>query len=129
MAKAKKPKEKSLKIKLDTLYSQYLRRAEANEQGYITCYCGAVIPWQDSDCSHYIYRQVLSLRYDSRNTKASCRKCNRFMGGNLQAYSLYLVRKYGVGILEDLEKEKHKITKYFPYEGEIKKYQTLLKSL
>jgi hypothetical protein len=51
------------------------------------------------------------------------------MGGNLQAYSLYLVRKYGPKILEDLEKEKHKIIRYFPYEEQIAHYKKLLAEL
>jgi Bacteriophage Lambda NinG protein len=112
----RKPKEKTLKAKLDEIYSRWLRRSNANEQGNITCYCGAVVPWEESDCSHYIPRGCLALRYDVRNTTPSCRRCNRFMGGNLQAYALYLERRYGTEILQTLEKEKHKITKNFPYQ-------------
>lgn len=120
---------KSLKRKLDEIYSQYTRRNGSDEQGYVTCYCGARIPWQESDNSHYIPRGVLSLRYEPKNTHPSCRRCNRFMGGNLQAYALHLRRLYGEEILEWLDKEKRKIVKNFPFQEQIAKYSTLLAEL
>lgn len=120
---------KSLKRRLDEIYSQYTRRKGSDEQGYVTCYCGVRIPWQESDNSHYIPRGVLSLRYEPKNTHPSCRRCNRFMGGNLQAYALYLRRLYGEEILEWLDKEKRKIVKNFPYQEKISSYSTLLAEL
>lgn len=118
----KKQKPATLKRKLDEIYSKYIRKSSADEQGYITCYCGARVPWEESDNSHYIPRGILSLRYEPKNTHASCRRCNRFMGGNLQAYAIYLRRKYGADILEWLDREKRKTTKYFPYEEKIAFY-------
>lgn len=124
-----KRNEKTLKRKLDEIYSQYTRRAASDESGYINCYCGARVQWRESDNSHYIPRGCLSLRYDPRNTHPSCRKCNRFMGGNLQSYAIFLRAKYGDSILEDLDREKRKIVKNFPYVELIEKYQTLLSAL
>jgi hypothetical protein len=124
-----KKKKINLKAKLDRLYSLYLRQSEANQNGFITCYCGKKVHWTESDCSHYIPRGCLVLRYDPRNTKASCRKCNRFMGGNLQAYSIYLEEKWGEGILQILEKERRVISKYFPYEAKIAEYEEKIKLL
>ena len=125
----KKPNEKSLKRKLDALHSIAVRKGAADSRGYITCYCGVSIPWQEADCSHYIYRSCLNLRYDFRNTHPSCRRCNRFMGGNLAAYALFLERKYGTGILQTLEQEKHKIVKNFPYLEESEKRKKLIQEL
>src|SRR6185437_16029981 len=103
-----KPKKRKIneKAKLDKIYSEYIRRNEADAQGNITCYCGAVVHFKQSDCSHFVPRGCLNLRYDHRNTKASCRKCNRFMGGNLHYYAIYLEKKYGAGLLQTLEADK-----------------------
>lgn len=124
-----KPKEKTLKAKLDKIYSEYIRRSEADTRGHITCYCGAVVHFKQSDCSHFVPRGCLNLRYDPRNTKASCRKCNRFMGGNLHYYALYLEKTYGAGILQDLERDKRVLRHNFPYQEQIDHYKTLLSQL
>lgn len=124
-----KTKEKTLRRKLDEIYSIYIRRSAADSRGRITCYCGAVVPWQDSDCSHYIYRSILSLRYDERNTHPSCRRCNRFMGGNLREYALFLEDRYGKGILQELEKEKQRIVRNFPYQQLIDEYNQKIKNI
>lgn len=132
MAGTKKPLKKSdktLKAKLDRIYSLYVRKSAANHAGYIVCYCGVSIPWEESDCSHYIPRGCLALRFDSRNTTPSYRRCNRYMGGNLQAYSVYLEEKYGPGILQELQREKQKTVKQYPYEEQIILYTRLFNEL
>lgn len=123
----KKIKPSTLKRKLDEIYSLYVRQAAADSEGFLSCYCGVRIHWKESDCSHYIPRGCLALRYDPRNTLPSCRRCNRFMGGNLQAYALVLQSRFGTSILQELERERQKITKNFPYEEMIEKYSLLLK--
>lgn len=126
LKKPKKKNEKSLKRKLDEIYSVYVRKTASDKTGYVTCYCGVRIHWKESDCSHYIPRGCLALRYDSRNTTPSCRRCNRYMGGNLAAYALSLEARFGVGILQELDREKRNIVKNFPYEELIDKYRKLV---
>lgn len=48
------------------------------------------------------------------------------MGGNLQAYALFLEEKYGPDILKWLEREKHQIIKNFPFEARIKEAKEIL---
>lgn len=124
-----KAKEKTPREKLDEIYSIYIRRAAADSRGRITCYCGKMVRWQNSDCSHYIYRSILSLRYDERNTHPSCRSCNRFMDGNLREYALFLENRYGKGILQKLEKEKQRIVRNFPYQQLIDEYSQKIKNI
>lgn len=126
---AKKPKEKTLKRKLDEIYSKYIRQKAADKEGFVNCYCGVRVHWKEADNSHYIPRGCLALRYDPRNTRPSCHRCNRFMGGNLQAYAIALQKDYGLTILAELDKEKRKITKNFPYQERIDFYSTLLAEL
>lgn len=51
------------------------------------------------------------------------------MGGNLHAYALWLEKKYGMGILQELDKEKQKIVKDFPYSQLIEEYTKKLNDL
>lgn len=127
--KAKKKSPKSLKRKLDAIYSEYIRRSASDQEGFVNCYCGVRVHWKESDNSHYIPRGCLALRYDPRNTAPSCRRCNRYMGGNLQAYAQFLEARYGYGILQELEKERRQIIPNFPYEEKITLYTKLISEL
>ena len=124
-----KPKPATIQKKLDTIFSKYIRQRDADKNGAITCYCGAYLPWEDSDASHFVSRQYLYTRYDERNVHASCRKCNRFLEGNKEAYSVLLVKKYGADIFEELDKNKWIPYPQFPYEQKIEEYKEKLKNL
>lgn len=95
------------KATLDRIFSEYIRRRDADSNGYVRCIsCGKVIHWKDSDCGHYINRQHNSVRYDEMNCNAQCRKCNRFDEGNIQGYRKGLIKKYGEKAVELLEMKK-----------------------
>ena len=89
----------TLKAKLDGLLSEYIRRKERG-----VCYsCGTKKHWKEMDAGHYIKRGCWRLRYDERNVHCQCRKCNRFMGGNMGGYAIHLEKDYGYGILQELK--------------------------
>lgn len=114
----------TLQKKLDNIFSKFIRLRDADKNGLIRCCaCGVLIPWEDSDCSHFVSRQYLFTRYEQKNCHASCRKCNRFLEGNKEAYALFLVRKYGAGIFEELNENKWKPCLNFPYEEYIQHYK------
>lgn len=95
------------KATLDRIFSEYIRRRDADSNGYVRCIsCGKVIHWKDSDCGHYINRRHNSVRYDEMNCNAQCRKCNRFDEGNIQGYRKGLIKKYGEKAVELLEMKK-----------------------
>lgn len=122
--------EKQLKAKLDKLFSEFIRRRDADKNGIVKCCsCGKLVDWKESDCSHFVSRQYLWTRYDERNCNASCRKCNRFEEGRKEEYALFLVKKYGVEILEELNSAKWKVYPQFPYAEKILEYEEKLKEL
>lgn len=69
----------------------------------------------------------MSTRFDEMNCNAQCRKCNRFMEGNMQGYRLGLIAKYGEQRVLLLEAKKKQTRKYadFEYEQLIKYYKAL----
>lgn len=74
----KKPKtmKKSLKEKLDRVFSLYIRLRDTDENGYFRCpTCGRVKTFKDADCSHYWSRTHTSTRFDEDNCVAECRYC------------------------------------------------------
>lgn len=121
-----------MKKKLDRVFSEYIRRRDADQSGYVKCIsCGKIIHWKDSDCGHYINRKHNSTRYDEKNCNAQCRACNRFDEGNIQGYRKGLIRKYGEPAVDLLEVRKYSYSKMGKFEVEIlvKEYTKKLKEI
>ena len=83
---AKKPKKRTLKQhknRIDPIFSEYIRRRDAdNDSGYCACVsCNKPIHFTESDAGHFLSRQKLATRWDERNVYSQCRKCNRFEYG------------------------------------------------
>ncbi len=114
---------KTLKAKLDRIFSIYIRQRDADDNGYIRCIsCGKVVYWKDADCGHYVNRANMATRYHEKNCNAQCRRCNRFEEGNMLGYTKGLIRKYGEGILDELDWLRHQTSKMTKFE-----YETLIK--
>jgi hypothetical protein len=96
---------KSLKKRAWTLISLYVRKRD----GYRCVTCGATEVGMD--CGHYRHNTERSsslggnaLWYDLRNLNCQCGfRCNKMLSGNLDQYALFLTRKYGPQILEEIQ--------------------------
>ena len=96
---------------LDRIFSLYIRRRDCgNGQGRCIT-CGKPITWDKCDAGHYIPRSHLTTRWNEVNVHAQCVCCNRFHDGMEEAYREALIRRYGVAVVEDLERRKHGIAK------------------
>ncbi len=125
-------KAPDLKVKLDKEFSLFIRLRDAMENGFFKCIsCGQIKPFAQADCGHYINRQHMSTRFDEMNCNSQCRKCNRFMEGNIQNYRKGLIAKYGEQRVAILESKQRITQKYsdFEYEQLIKYYKSLNKKL
>lgn len=83
------------------------------------------------DAGHYISRDNKRMRWDERNVWPQCRSCNRFHEGRKDEYALFLIKRFGPDILEELSKDK-----WIPYkiddlqlEEMCKEYKEKLKKL
>ena len=98
---------------IDQLFSRYKRLENKNDNGLIRCFtCGKLFPYSVTDCGHFVGRQHLSLRWEERNTEPQCIDCNRFHEGVKDVFALNLQKKYGVGIIEELNTLKHQERKW-----------------
>ena len=99
--------------RLDDLFSRYIRNRDC-PNGFGRCIsCGAVVTPKNGDCGHYIPRQHIATRYDPKNCHIQCRKCNRMKDGNIEGYTKGLIRKYGEGIIDELNAKRHSTMKLF----------------
>jgi hypothetical protein len=123
---------KSTIAALDMVFSEYIRLRDADSSGYVRCIsCGKIIHWKESDCGHYVNRKHLSTRWNERNCNGQCRSCNRFDEGNMLGYTKGLIKKYGEGVLNELDMLKHQVSKMTEFEGKllIKHYKVKVKEL
>lgn len=103
----------TLKRKLDAIFSEYVRKSSADQFGNARCVsCGAVKPWRALQAGHFVSRVRLATRWDLMNTHPQCSKCNVLLRGNAAGYSLYLVKKYGPWVLDDLDARSRKPVKF-----------------
>ena len=130
--KLKRPTIKQLDAKLWKIFSEYIRRKDADYRGLVRCFtCGNWDHWKDVDCGHGISRAKLSTKFHEKNNHPQCRKCNRFKGGEQFEYMIKVDEKYGKGtaeMLRTMSKQESKFTR-FDYEYKIKEYQEKLKQL
>ena len=111
---------KTLKNALDVIFSKYIRLSEADENGICKCIsCPKQDYWKNMDAGHFINRKHLSLRWSARNVHVQCKSCNRFDEGNIVGYTKAMLKRYGTGILDELELIKHTTSKIARFDLEV----------
>lgn len=122
-------KKGSSKQKLWKVFSEYIRQKYADDDGYVACIsCGVVKHWKELHAGHYIPKSLgLNIYFAEKNVHPQCAGCNMFRHGNLAPYALALKKKYGEGILEELDAMRHQTRKIpeFEYLEMIQKYKQL----
>lgn len=106
--------------KLDKIFSEFIRKREADENGITSCVtCGRRDHWKNMDAGHFIGRQHMGTRWDERNVHPQCKRCNGFEGGQQYHYGHFLKIKYGDQIIDELEYKGRAITKFNDRDGEL----------
>lgn len=119
--------------KLDKVFSEYIRRRDADEYGRVKCCtCDTVSHWAEMDCGHWLMRSKMGTRFDERNCHAQCRICNRHLDGEWVKHHDYIKARYdGEETISELGIESLGLRKWMQYEIDemVKEYKLKLKSL
>lgn len=128
---SKKPTRKSLVTKLDTVFSQYIRRKDAINEIAICVTCGKKDHWSKLQNGHWASRRHYSTRWDEDNCHVQCAGCNVFRAGEIYLYTKYLCSQYGENFPEELYMKSQKTVKFADVDlvEMIDKYTSLLGSL
>jgi len=125
------PRKKLIK-KLDTVFSQYIRRRTADHKGIVECYtCGKKDHWKKMQCGHFQSRKYYSTRWNEDNCQVQCVGCNMFKSGEQYKFGLKLNMQYGENKAENLYLLAKKIKKFnnFDLSQMIERYSRLNASL
>lgn len=107
--------------KLWTIFSQFIRLRDSNENGFCKCLtCGAIRYYKNMDCGHGIQRGHMGTKYDEKNNHAQCKICNGPFGkGKPIEYKREVDKKYGPGTWEDMQFKARTVTKFGGFEIKI----------
>lgn len=128
-AKAK-PSQAKLKKQLDTIFSQYIRRKYANEEGMVKCYtCTTVKHWKEIQNGHWIPRHNLATRFSEDNCRPQCVACNMFQKGMPDVFAVNLLKE-GIDIIA-LQQTRYSVFKIDSawYESKIQLYTHMLEEM
>ena len=121
-----------LKQKLDVLFSQYIRRRNADHLGRVKCFtCRVEKHWKEQQAGHFQSRSHHSTRWDEVNVQVQCVKCNMYRQGEQFKFGLYLNQRFGYGTAEELEQRAKTIVKLnrVDYEEAIERYKQKIREL
>ena len=121
-----------LKKKLDKIFSEFIRRRNADHLGFITCFtCGVKKHWKEQQAGHFQSRSHHSTRWDEVNVQVQCIKCNMFRQGEQYKFGLYLDERYVKRTAKELEQRAKTIVKInrVDYEEAITRYKQKIKDL
>ena len=101
-----------LKKELDTIFSQYIRWYYADDTGMVQCFtCGVVKPVKQMQNGHFRSRKHLNTRWDTRNCRPQCVKCNMYDQGRQYDFGIKLQQELGKDIVDEVIKLSHQSTK------------------
>lgn len=100
-------KHGELEALLDAEVSFFVRAMPASyseAHGYVQCVtCGTWHHWKTLDCGHYIPRHHQGTRYDLRNVRPQCTKCNCYHEGEHWRFRQVLIEELGDDEVKALE--------------------------
>lgn len=114
-----------LEKKADDLFSEFIRRRDANEWGFVKCCtCPQLDHWKEMDCGHFMSRINKSTRWEELNCGPQCRICNRIKDGMDLVFAGYLNWRHGTGTAEAMKIQSRQIRRM----GKVD-YQELIEKL
>jgi len=103
---------KGLIKRLDTVFSEYIRKKNADSKGYVTCITsGRKFHYSEVDAGHFISRKEMSTRWHEDNVHPQSRFHNRYQNGKQYEYGLALNKKKR-GLAQKLYKLSKETVKY-----------------
>ena len=105
--KMKKKKTISqLKKRCWEVFSIYIRRKYADQNGFVLCVtCRKSVPWSEAQASHYVPGRTNSILFDERGVYPCCFRCNVILSGNLHQYTKFLESVHGIEGARNIREE------------------------
>lgn len=104
---------RSLKNKCWRVFSEYIRRKDADEGGTNYCFtCGEPKFWKELHAGHFVGGRTNAVLFNEEIVKPQCVMCNIFLSGNYGPYTLKMLDLHGREKVEEFMALKKKVVKY-----------------
>ena len=112
-ARKRQPTLRTLKSKCWKVFSEYVRRKEADAGGTNYCFtCGAPKFWKELHAGHFVGGRTNSVLFNEEIVKPQCLACNVFRNGNYGPYTLKMIDLHGREKVEQFLALRHQVRKY-----------------
>lgn len=126
--KPKKDRVKTLKRKLWTAFSRYIRKSYADKNGMVMTADGKFMRWEESHCGHLYNNSERNqslggneLWYDERNFAPQSMPGNYYNADDsAKVYMGWAIRRYGDEVVQQMFRMKHTARKFTEAELEEK---------
>ena len=115
----KKISRKNLIKKLDSVFSEYIRRKYADKKGIVKCYtCEKKAYWkgQGMQNGHFISRSSRILRWNEDNCRPQCYACNCHRYGQQYIFAQNLNKEFGYDKAAELLQKSRQLIKQADFE-------------
>ena len=111
--KIKKVTYKQAKAKAWKAFSEYIRRKDADANGFVKCYtCNNRAFWKEMQAGHGIGGRSNAVFFLEAIVKPQCKGCNIFKRGNYTVFTKNLIKEIGLDEYEEIEAVAKEIVKY-----------------
>ena len=87
-----------------------IRMECSDDKGRCQCVtCGVVQSYKVMHAGHFIGGRTMGVLFDERNIHPQCASCNVALGGNLETYEWFMLRRYGQDVIDELKKRRREI--------------------
>lgn len=95
-------------------FSRYIRlrdclKTTKTKDRCVCITCGATHGFKDIQAGHFVGGRNNSVLFDERMVNGQCMRCNVFLRGNYQAYTLIMIDRFGRRGVEKMLALKHKV--------------------
>ena len=128
----KKPSLRGLKAKCWKLFSEWIRRKDADEGGTTYCVtCRKPVFWKEAHAGHFVPGRTNAVLFHPEIVHPQCQVCNIWKGGAYHDYTLFMLDKYGREKVEEFLSLRRQVKKYTRSDLEelIQQYKERLASL
>ncbi len=95
------------------LTQKLVKMKAADHMGITECVtCGKQEHWKELDGGHFVPRAHKKHKLREENIHPQCKHCNKYLNGNMDSYSLFMIDTYGMDAMRELIQSKHQAKKF-----------------
>lgn len=112
---------KKAKNKAWKMFSKFIRLRDClkttGSKDYGLCItCGNKKGFKEADAGHFISGRGNAVLFDERIVNFQCKRCNKWLHGNFEAYYSVMINRYGQEVVNQMIRLKHKVLKMTEYD-------------